>query len=463
MALRVRRDIWTLKPDDPIIVGYRKAVEVMKARKPEKVTSWSYQAAIHGIETRHNQRLWNQCQHFGWYFFPWHRMYILHFEEIVRKAIGESKLSENWALPYWNYGLGGENLTLPRPFREPTVDGKPNPLYVKDRKGGINSGAKIPAGAASAVHALSRPHFIGKAEFGGGETAPGHFQTQMGQLEGTPHGAIHVEVGGWMSNPDTAAQDPIFWLHHSNIDRLWTVWNAEAGRVDPTQPKWLTQQFELFDPKGDVVKLSCEEVRDTKALGYIYSTAATASHPPIATFAVPALAAADDVKDTRHEMVGATDKSITLVGDPVAAEVPIDASAAGELVPAQHVYLNVEDIEADRNPGVNYGVYVELPSDPAPETEAAHHVGNLSFFGIEISRDPHGDEHAHGLNFSADISGFAHQLAGEGKWAGHPLSVSFRPLELVPPEDPDPEDEVEAASHPDVPVTIGRISVFYDA
>src|ERR1700744_3340007 len=88
--LRVRRDIWTLEEDDPIIVGYRRAVEVMKARKPEKRTSWSYQAAIHGTEARPNKKLWNECQHFGWYFLPWHRMFIHRFEEIVRKAMGES-------------------------------------------------------------------------------------------------------------------------------------------------------------------------------------------------------------------------------------------------------------------------------------------------------------------------------------------------------------------------------------
>ncbi len=454
----VRKDVWTLAPDDPIIVGYRHAVGVMKKRGPELVTSWTYQAAIHG-KSAPNKLLWNQCQHEGWFFLPWHRMFLLRFEEIVREAIG----STDWTLPYWNYGLGGKNATLPIPFRQPKAGTEGNSLFVANRRPGINSGAEIPARSASPAAALARPHFIGTAEFGGGETGSKQFEGRMGVLEGTPHGAIHVAVGGLMGNPLTAAEDPIFWLHHANIDRLWTVWNATKGHVNPSQHPWLTQEFELFEKAGKVVKQACEAVQDTKALGYVYGTAATASHPPIAALAAAPAVLSAEVKEPLHEMVGATEKSITLVGDPVDVSVPIDAASAGVLAAGQHVYLNVENIAADRNPGVVYEVFVELPADPAPETEATHHIGNLSFFGIELSRNPQGDEHAHGLRFSAEISGFAHALAAEGKWAGHPLSVSFRPTELIPPEHPDPNDEVEPPSHPDTPVTIGRISVFYDA
>ena len=38
-----------------------------------------------------------------------------------------------------------------------------------------------------------------------------------------------------MGDPLTAAQDPIFWLHHANIDRLWNHWLQQGGgRADPT-------------------------------------------------------------------------------------------------------------------------------------------------------------------------------------------------------------------------------------
>ena len=50
-------------------------------------------------------------------------------------------------------------------------------------------------------------------------------------IEGNPHGHVHDMVGGDMGEVPTAAADPIFWVHHCHIDRLWAAWiNAGAGR-----------------------------------------------------------------------------------------------------------------------------------------------------------------------------------------------------------------------------------------
>jgi tyrosinase len=43
---------------------------------------------------------------------------------------------------------------------------------------------------------------------------------------------------GWMSDPDKAALDPIFWLHHANIDRLWAAWTKGV----PNEKWWLHQR-----------------------------------------------------------------------------------------------------------------------------------------------------------------------------------------------------------------------------
>ena len=264
--LRVRRDIWTLKPDDPIIVGYRRAVEVMKARKPENVASWSYQAAIHGRETRHNQRLWNQCQHFGWYFLPWHRMYTL----ASKRSCGK-----RWGKPPCR-GLGTAVLELRLRRREPDAaapvprtDGewKPNPLYVKEARGRHQLRRQNPGPRGVRGRGLGPAPLRRESRIRRRRNRPGTVPGADGRARGHAHGSIHNAVGGLDGNPYTAAQDPIFWLHHSNIDRLWTVWNATAGHTDPTQRNWLTQQFELFDVKGDPVKLSCESVRDYEGSG----------------------------------------------------------------------------------------------------------------------------------------------------------------------------------------------------
>jgi len=462
----VRRDIWTLDPEDPIVEWYREGVGIMKGRKIDVALSWEYQAAIHGIPS--GQRpLWNHCQHAQWFFLPWHRMYVLRFEAIVRAAIESVGGPSDWALPYWNYGLGGKNATLPIPFREPQANGKPNPLYVAARQEGLNEGRfKLPARATSAKKALERPHFIGAAEFGGGEHLPSHQRAGLtGRIEETPHNDVHVEVGGangWMSFPETAAKDPIFWLHHTNIDRLWDLWNQTRGHADPKAEPWTGQEFKLFDIKGNQVGLQCGHVEKIQRLGYEYDSQAPREHVPAAVEAAAAPAPEEgDVIDKPH-MVGATEKPITLVGEPVEAEIPIDAKEAGELAAGQHVYLNSEDIEGERNPGTVYAVYVALPPEASPEVAAAHHVGNLSFFGIERNDDPAGDENPHGFRLAVDITAIAQELAGRGEWAGHSLPVSIEPLTL---EALEPEDQGAAPSpaHPDLPITIGRISVFYDA
>ena len=59
---------------------------------------------------------------------------------------------------------------------------------------------------------------------------------RFGELESTPHNWVHVDLAGLMESPATAGQDPIFWLHHANIDRLWEVWLSLPGSVRLTEP-----------------------------------------------------------------------------------------------------------------------------------------------------------------------------------------------------------------------------------
>ena len=87
----------------------------------------------------------------------------------------------------------------------------------------------------------------GQATFGGGERADLSFDGgERGSLENVPHGAVHSLVGndydefgnvlnaGWMGSFYTAGLDPLFWLHHANIDRLWEVWlQARPGAPEP--------------------------------------------------------------------------------------------------------------------------------------------------------------------------------------------------------------------------------------
>jgi hypothetical protein len=84
--------------------------------------------------------------------------------------------------------------------------------------------------------------------------------------------------GGWMIDPGCAALEPIFWLHHANIDRLWNAWIAlGGGRANPTDSSWSSQSFSFYDERGGLVPVTWSDVIDTAAqLDYVYDDHAPA-------------------------------------------------------------------------------------------------------------------------------------------------------------------------------------------
>lgn len=58
------------------------------------------------------------------------------------------------------------------------------------------------------------------------------FDTFQSTIELGPHNAGHRAVGGTMQSASSPA-DPIFWMHHANIDRIWTIWQANHPTKKP--------------------------------------------------------------------------------------------------------------------------------------------------------------------------------------------------------------------------------------
>ena len=76
-----------------------------------------------------------------------------------------------------------------------------------------------------------------------------------------------------MGQVQMAALDPIFYLHHCNIDRVWDDWLGLGGnRANPTETAWLDQSFSFFDADRSQVSLTGRQVLDhASQLGYIYT------------------------------------------------------------------------------------------------------------------------------------------------------------------------------------------------
>ncbi|MFZ1993085.1 MAG: tyrosinase family protein [Solirubrobacteraceae bacterium] len=474
-APHVRRNIWTLPSGDQTVEEYAQAVAIMQGRPAHDPTSWTYQAAMHGTRVGAVQPLWNGCQHGTWFFLAWHRMFIYYFEQIVRAAVVQAGGSADWSLPFWDYGAGGQQATLPSAFRQSTVSGSPNPLFESLRAPGINTGLAVSPAVASATRALRAPRFVGTADFGGGITGVAQFSNSTGQLEAQPHNVIHDAVGGnggLMADPDAAAADPIFWIHHANIDRLWFIWNT-PGHRDPNDPRWTGQTFSFFDANGQRVSKTPTDVVDIVGqLGYTYEVAAArpagAGGPAFAPTPEDAVTGPEP-PEGEPELVGASEMPVRLVGGPASVALQIDpqahdaALAARSATAPQRILLSVEDIEAERNPGTVYGIYLNLPAGASADVAESHHAGNVSFFGVERARHPRGDEHAHSLRVVHDITELTRSLAAQGEWDGRHIEVTFRPLGLIPHDQPElahalPDD----ATDTDPPVTIGRVAIFYE-
>ncbi|MBV8694797.1 MAG: tyrosinase family protein [Ktedonobacteraceae bacterium] len=478
MATNTRRNIYSLLPDGPEIAAFRRGVAAMQARSPDDPTSLLYQANIHGTDDPTPNPAWSQCQHGSFFFLSWHRMYIYWFERILQAASGDPSLT----LPYWNYSDPAQRA-LPLVFRQPSDTS--NPLYVPEpqRAPGINDGARLPASVVSFSSAFRFVNFLDSdgsgLSFGGQQVSePAHFLFPHGQLESQPHDVVHTTVGGeqgWMSDPNFAAQDPIFWLHHANIDRLWKRWlDQGGGRANPTDNAWNTFSFTFFDENGQQVTMSGRDIVDTVGqLNYNYDDDPANIPTPSLAHQVTALALAGGTGAGPFKTtLGASEGTnmIELGTQPVKVTVPMEdatrnrvAAMVAAPVVSNRVVLNLEGIHIDRMPAVTYEVYINLPEDQQPDYQSHYYVGSLGFFAFK----PHGGAHAAhmqgqqpGGKRSFDITGNVQALHQRGEWQGRPVEVTFITSGLLPPAGAESlSPEATAAIQSTAPVHIERVTI----
>jgi len=454
--VRIRRDIWKLSEQNvwhPIILNYAKAIaqlQTLDASPFADPRSWRHLAEIHGSSIPRSQwpagAHWNACEHGSWYFLPWHRVYLHHFEKIVRDAVKTVHGPANWALPYWNYTDPARPKVrhLPPAFRDQLLpDGSPNPLFVNLRGPTMNTTGQLGTAAVSTTTALAESVFTDPAGggivpgFGGGVSGRTHAGGLPGSLENTPHGSVHIGVGGvnppgWMSRFETAGRDPIFWLHHANIDRLWAQWLRTSWHANPNDDRWLRESFEFGSGAWRTI-LATSDVLDSRGapLRYRYDDEPAArARPARATRA--RLEAV--VRRGPPEMLGATRESVALGETPTHAEIEVSparaaalASFAGAEQP-QRVYLKIENVRGEKLSAGSFHVYVNAPPQARGAELAKHLAGTISMFGV-LESSQRGETHAgEGLTYSFDITDLVARLSKRKNWDPNKLRVTFAPI-----------------------------------
>ena len=91
------------------------------------------------------------------------------------------------------------------------------------------------------------------------------------RIDQNPHFFTHVALGGDMAEFSTVGADPMFYLHHANIDRIWESWNR-LGNKNPTDPKYLNRKFSYGDRNGKRADLPVSAGDRTAQLGYEYDS-----------------------------------------------------------------------------------------------------------------------------------------------------------------------------------------------
>ena len=506
MATFTRKNVWELGGDwaDPIL-WYARGVAAMKARPLSEPTSWRFYGAIHGFDQGMWQQVgyfsdsdqmpsdsdvatyWSQCQHGSWYFLPWHRGYLIGFEAVVRDAVVKLGGPSDWALPYWNYFKTNESA-LPPAFASPDwPDGTgDNPLFVEQRYGPNNDGKVFVPLDAVNESALGDPDFTGSARggspgFGGVNTKFSHGGRVHGALESQPHDQVHGLVGGGddqtlglMSWPDLAGLDPIFWLHHANIDRLWEVWRENpTTHVDPSQANWVNgpaaigeRAFVVPMPGGQSFTYTPGDMSDYSKLTYAYDDVSPPSDVPQAIarlqgLGVSAAAAASLVRSTamaakQVELLGANNQSLRVTGSEARAAVALDPvvrqkvaaslrSVAGPTPNApDRVFLNLENVRGLHD-STTFKVYINVPEGGDPAKHPDHLAGSVALFGARKATLVDGKQAGDGLTFVIEITHIVDALHLSGALDAGQLHVRLVPVRPVP----------DAAQ-----VSIGRISVF---
>ncbi|RWR84493.1 polyphenol oxidase [Cinnamomum micranthum f. kanehirae] len=306
--VRVRRPAQSLKSEE--LHKYKEAVAKMKElsnKDPKDPLGWTQQANIHclycnGAYDQLNSNNDPIQMHFSWLFLPWHRWYLYFHERILGSLIGD----DSFALPYWNWD-NPNGMYMPDIFADPTSSLFNSnrtlshyPTALLDYK--YNYGDPIPTTPEEKEKRYSKQHvfcnlwqqvigknltelnsiykeglhepklFMGSPLRAGGTGS----RALSGRLESL-HGIMHQWVGRDtvphvdMGLFSTSARDPLFYGHHSNVDRMWHMYRCMRGnKIEFEDDDWLNASFLFVDENRHMVKVKVKDCLNTLNLKYTF-------------------------------------------------------------------------------------------------------------------------------------------------------------------------------------------------
>jgi Common central domain of tyrosinase/Polyphenol oxidase middle domain len=362
------------------------AMKIMKRDlKCDNTSSWYYQGGIHWVPSTipngnplcpsytnlsQLKTAWRNCTHgpgSEMHFLIWHRLYIWYFEKIVRKLSGK----KDFALPYWAY-VNTNDRVMPSIFRN-TSDS----LYESERITSLNTGQPIDP-------SFAQEFLVDAMQLNNQNT---DYESFNSNIDAAPHGAMHGYIGnatnpynrifmanrgGLMGQVPSAAFDPVFWVHHANIDYLWTVWDTTANGARPilSELEKFNQPYVFFDENGNKVTYTIAQALDKAFnLDYRYDVM-----PPVVTKAKP------PAPQNKTELMSMNlNESINKAQRPVLVKVDDKVRNMLESIDdTKKSYILEITVSYKTAPKDAYTVYIDTDR-PDPKKKA----GFMTFFGAE--------------------------------------------------------------------------------
>ena len=334
----------------------------------------------------------------------------------------------------------GQNV-LPTPLRQQKYNGKDNALFDGTRLRRVNNGMPLRPEDQFGSFAADWQNVRGVSQFTTSYAALSYgglrvdktmipkrpASTDHGAMESQAHDLVHDAVGGDDGNigdPRTAAHDPIFWLHHANVDRLWNRWLDIAGHYLPDQmadKDWYDQEFPYYDENGNKAVVSVSKILELAASEARYDDDRrflVAAQPPKEK-SVPKLL-----------VVGKAKPSLSLSTKPFKTDLQLTDDAKPKLMAALTaapttavppvVLLRIEGIKPNKDARMTFEVFLMKKGD---ETSKKSYVGTISFFGRRDDHE-HGDK---GFTQGFDVTRIVQAIQSESKGKLPDLAMAILP------------------------------------
>jgi tyrosinase len=233
---------WRPLPLGPLSVVGRTSLMVRIRKNVNSLTTGERNRLIAALAQLNNQGLGRYADFAGTHvaagspeahgrpgFLPWHRRFVVDLERELQ-AIDRSV-----SLPYWRFDQPAGGLFTPDFMGQgngnnPVIFSASNPLQFWKigsvpgiARNPLFNVAFAPPGPLTQAQALA----LGN---------PGATFANFRRLESIApkdyHGQAHVSFVGPIDSIPTAAQDPLFFLLHSNVDHAWALWQHTNARFD---------------------------------------------------------------------------------------------------------------------------------------------------------------------------------------------------------------------------------------